>query len=133
MYFYRKKDVKMVQAPDQKRTLHLINGRLIEVEKDPPGINYDVYWIPRKFRENSKLHELMIRCNPIIFQRHRTIYNYYETMLTVREYISNKNLLDGGFDGIVNSCPELEEALGPKRFHISHMRTLILRQMEPYF
>lgn len=93
--------------------------------------NLQIYYVPRRFEAESKLHRYLARkCPTLIFPR-RFDYNLYEVLTALKRVIASEKLFDRHNPTVVICNDELEDALNVNALHVSEIRQQVCMQFHP--
>ena len=86
------------------------------------GHQYTIYTLPRKFREDAKLHPFLAEKRPDLIKLNRINYTLYDVLLGLRQVISKEKLYDPNNTTVILCNPGLEKAINMKSMHVTEVR-----------
>lgn len=104
-----------------------MKSRIMSVK---PSNQYTIYTLPRRFKNDAKLHPFLAIKAPDMIQLNKVNYTLFTVLSAMRSLISNERLYDPNNTTVIICSLELEAALGMKSLHVTEVRDVVLTQME---
>lgn len=113
-----------------------INGHQDDAPSPPllsrEGVaNLQIYYTPRRFTQDSKLHEFLATNCPDLVTQDNLNYNLFQVLTALKRVIATKQLYDPQNPTVVVCDHDLEEALDVKALHVSEIREQVCKQFVP--